>query len=185
MTVYVPGQLARVAVMCQGLPLTAVHAVPAHAPFASIHPRLTHARGSDIFFLYQANWTFGTGDLEIFVTTAALTLLSVTRALVQVCFALRNRARLPRVLDDDLSPMQQNLKWLTCCCPKQKTDWDKLTLGKLKVQKVDPQLRKYTSVVHLCRDTSEKKPRTELFMDKQRRMVELEPWKWIGLKALT
>lgn len=64
----------------------------------------------DALYLYQTDWHFGPGELETFVTTAALTLISVVRGIHASWFAWKNIQRVPRVLDDKRTPLQELLR---------------------------------------------------------------------------
>ena len=127
--------------------------------------------GLDLWFLGQTNFHFKPGELEIFITTLVLTLISVTRAMFEIRFSCSNLHRIPQVLDDRKTPLQGNrwLNWLWFIS-KRKTPWQRLE-KKQKKEDVNKLVEycHYTSVVDLAG-----KDLNSLRFDK-----------WIGLRSLS
>jgi hypothetical protein len=64
----------------------------------------------DVLYLAQTDFQFASGELETFVTTATLTLISVIRGVHASWFAWKNIERVPRVLDNERTPLQKLLR---------------------------------------------------------------------------
>jgi hypothetical protein len=127
--------------------------------------------GLDLWFLGQTNFHFAPGELEIFITTLVLTLMSVTRAIFEIRFSCTNLHRIPQVLDDNKTPLQENrwLNWLWFIS-RQKTPWQRLE----KKQKKED----VNKLVEYCHYTS-----VVILEDKNLNSLRFD--KWIGLRSLS
>ena len=78
----------------------------------------------DVLYLAQTDFQFAPGELETFATTAALTLISVIRGVHASWFAWKNIKRVPRVLDNERTPLQKLLRG-----KKGKANWFQKRVG--------------------------------------------------------